>query len=157
MKFLALFFLLILPAAGKDKPQYTYQDGVLQSFRTEQTGTQCSHSSDSSGTVNANTDDNGNTNGTVNATTTGSTSCKDTERALYTVKSGDNTFVLTPDRGTGAKAGAVLSMGWSTAFGKNSVLANRLPGTALLLRGDGKHYYVKIGNRESMYAAVAVQ
>jgi hypothetical protein len=36
------------------------------------------------------------------------------------------------------------------------VLANRLPGTVLLLRGDGKHYYVKIGNRESMHAAVAV-
>jgi hypothetical protein len=26
-----------------------------------------------------------------------------------------------------------------------------------LLRGDGKHYYIKIGNRESMYAAVAVR
>jgi hypothetical protein len=52
--------------------------------------------------------------------------------------------------------GALLSMGWSTVFAKNSVLANRLPGTVLLLRGDGKHYYIKIGNRESMYAAVAV-
>lgn len=86
-----------------------------------------------------------------------STSCEDTERVLYTVRSGDNTFVLTPDRETGAKAGALLSMGWSTAFSKNSVLANRLPGTVLLLRGDGKHYFVKIGNRESMYAAVAVR
>jgi hypothetical protein len=157
MKVLVLFFLLTLPAAGKDKPQYTYQDGVLQSFRTEQTGTNCSHSSDTSGTVNANSDEDGHTNGTVNATTTGETSCKDTERALYTVKSGNNTFVLTPDRGTGAKAGALLSMGWSTAFAKNSVLANRLPGTVLQLRGDGKHYFVKIGNRESMYAAVAVR
>jgi hypothetical protein len=154
---LVLFFLLTLPAARKDRPQYTYQDGVLQSFRTEQTGTRCSQSSDTSGTVNANTDDDGRTNGTVNATTTGSTSCEDTERALYTVKSGENTFVLTPDRGTGAKAGALVSMGWSTAFAKSSVLANRLPGTALLLRGDGKHYYVKIGDRESMYAAVAVR
>jgi hypothetical protein len=51
----------------------------------------------------------------------------------------------------------VLSMGWSTAFAKSSVLALRLPGTALLLRGDGKHYYVKIGDRESMYSAVAVR
>jgi hypothetical protein len=68
--------------------------------------------------------------------------------SLYTVKSGDNTFVLTPDRGTDAKAGALLSMGWSTVFIKNSVLANRLPGTALLLRGDGKHYFIKIGNRD---------
>jgi acid stress-induced BolA-like protein IbaG/YrbA len=40
---------------------------------------------------------------------------------------------------------------------ENSVLANRLPGTVILLRGDGKHYFVKIGNRESMYAAVAVR
>jgi hypothetical protein len=39
MKVLVLFFLLTLPAAGKDRPQYTYQDGVLQSFRTEHTGT----------------------------------------------------------------------------------------------------------------------
>jgi hypothetical protein len=101
---------------------------------------ECSHTS--------NTSDDGDT--------TGHTSCKDTETVLYTLKSGDNTFVLTLDRGTGAKAGALLSMGWSTAFAKSSVLANRLLGTALLLRGDGKHYYVKIGNRESMYAAVDV-
>ena len=73
--------------------------------------------------------------------------------SLYTVKSSDNTFVLTLDRGTGAKAGALLNMGWSTVFAKDSVLANRLPGTALLLRAD----YVKIGDRESMYAAVAVR
>src|ERR1700753_853690 len=100
MRVLVLCFLLTLPAAGKDRPQYTYQDGVLQSFRTEHTGTTCSHTSDTSGAVNANTDDSGNTSGTINATTTGSTSCADTERALYTIKSGDNTFVLTPDRGT---------------------------------------------------------
>lgn len=107
--------------------------------------------------MNANTDEDGRTTGTLNATTTGSTSCADTERALYTVKSGENTFVLTPDHGTGAKAGALLSMGWSRVFAKNSVLANRLPGTVLLLRGDGKHYYIKIGNRESIYATVAVR
>jgi hypothetical protein len=57
MRALVLFFLLTLPAARKDRPQYTYQDGVLQSFRTEQTGTRCSQSSDTYGTVNANTDD----------------------------------------------------------------------------------------------------
>jgi hypothetical protein len=38
-----------------------------------------------SGTVNANTDDSA----TVTATTSGGTSSEDTERALYTVKSGD--------------------------------------------------------------------
>ncbi len=44
-----------------------------------------------------------------------------------------------------------------TAFAKSSVLANRVSGTVLLLRGDGKHYFIKIGDRESMYAAVAVR
>ena len=39
--------------------------------------------------------------------------------------------------------------GSSTAFAKDSVLAYRLPVTGLLLRGDGKHYFVRIGNRES--------
>jgi co-chaperonin GroES (HSP10) len=157
MRASVLFLLLVQPAAGKDRPQYNYQDGILVSFRSEQNGTTCSHSSDTSGTVNAKTDDDGNTNGTVNATTTGRTSCQDTERTLYTVKSGDNTFVLTPDHGSGAKAGAVLSMGWSAAFMKRSVLANRMPGTTLLLRGDGKHYFVKIGDRESMFTAVEVR
>lgn len=73
------------------------------------------------------------------------------------MKSGDNVFVLTLDHGAGAKAGEMLSLGWSTTFAKNPVLANRLPGTPLLLRGDGKHYYVKIGNRQSMYATVDVR
>jgi hypothetical protein len=154
---IALVLLGSALAFAKDKPQYTYQDGVLVAFHTEHTGTRCSQSADTSGTVNANTDDSGNTSGTVRSTTSGTTSCKDTERPLYTVKSGDNVFVLTPDHGAGAKAGEMLSLGWSTTFAKNSVLANRLPGTALLLRGDGKHYYVKIGNRESMYATVDVR
>jgi hypothetical protein len=53
-------------------------------------------------------------------------------------------------------AGALLSMEWSAAFSKNSVLANRLPGTPLMLRGGSKYYYVTIGNRESMYAGCAL-
>src|SRR5580698_5269100 len=99
MRATVLFLLLTLPAAGKDRPQYNYQDGVLVSFRTEQNGVDCSH------TVNPSDD----------GSATGRSSCQDTERALYTVRSGDNTFVLTPDHGSGAKAGAVLSMGWSAA------------------------------------------
>jgi hypothetical protein len=35
-----------------------------------------------------------------------------TECTLYTVKLGDNTFVLTPDHGPGAKAGQMLGLGW---------------------------------------------
>src|ERR1700750_612945 len=57
-------------------------------------------------------------------------SCEDTQRALHTVYSVDNTFVRMPDHSGGAKAGAMLSLGWSTAFMRNSVLANRMSGTA---------------------------
>ena len=87
----------------------------------------------------------------------GDTFCRDTERWLYTVKSGEKTFILTPDYSTGTKAGAMLSLGWSVAFIKHSVLANRLPGTPVLLRGDGKQYFVRVGDRESMFAAVEVR
>src|ERR1700729_141291 len=102
---IALVLLVSAPVFAKDKPQYTHQNGVLVAFHTEHTGTNCSQSADTSGTVNANTDDNGNTRDTVKSTTSGNESGRDTERALYTVKSGANVFVLTPDRGAGAKAG----------------------------------------------------
>jgi hypothetical protein len=158
MKALALLFLLSTPIAfAKDKTVYSYQDGVLQSFRTEQTGKRCSSDADTNGTVNANTDDAGNTNGTVHTTTTGSTTCHDTQRALYTVKVAENTFVLTPaESGKGTAAG-FATLGWSRVFAKNSVLAYQLPGTRIQIRSDGKHYFVKIGDRESLYSIVGAE
>jgi hypothetical protein len=158
MKALALLFLLSTPIVfAKDKPVYSYQDGVLQSFHTEQTGKRCSSDADTTGTVNANTDGNGNTDGTIHATTTGSTTCRDTQRTLYTVKVAENTFVLTPaESGTGTAAG-FATLGWSRVFAKNNVLTYQLPGTPIKIRSDGKHYVVKIGDRESLYSIVGAE
>ena len=154
MKAFALLVLLCLPAFAKDKPQYTYQDGTLVSYRTITDGSSCNSSVNTTGDVNANTDSAGLTTGTVNATTHASTTCSDINRTLYTVKSGDNVFVLVPAYSGGTKTGVILTMGWGALFLKDTVLANRLPGTALHLRADGEHYVVKIGKRESMYSAV---
>jgi len=158
MKTLVLLFLLSTPVAfAKDKPVYSYQDGVFQSFHTEQTGSRCSSDADTNGTVNANTDNTGNTNGAVRSTTTGSTTCHDTQRTLYTVKVSDNTFILTPaESGKGTAAG-YATLGWSRAFAKNNVLAYQLPGAKIQIRSDGKHYFIRMGDRESMYSIVGAE
>ena len=154
----ALAFSLLLSttlAVAKDKSVYSYQDGVLQSFRTEQTGKKCSSDADTNGTVNATTDDAGNTNGTVRATTTGTTTCHDTQRTLYTVKVAENILVVTPAESGKATAAGFATLGWSRVFAKNNVLAYQLPGTPIKIRSDGKHYFVKIGDHESIYSVVA--
>jgi hypothetical protein len=150
---IATLTLVNLPMHAKDKAHYDYQDGVLQSFRTEDTGQQCSTTSDTNGTVDATTDDSA----TINTSTTSSTSCRDTQRALYTLKVADNTFVLTPSTtGKGAALG-MATLGWSQVFAKNSVLAYQLPGTHVQIRSDGKHYFIRINDRESMYSLVGAQ
>jgi len=158
MRAFVLVFLLTTPVAlAKDKVVYSYQDGILRSFRLEQTGKRCSSDADTDGTISANTDENGNTNGTVHTTTTGSTTCHDTQRALYTVKVAENTLVLTPaESGKGTAAG-LATLGWSRVFAKNSVLAYQVPGARIQIRSDGKHYFVKIGEHESMYSVAGAQ
>ncbi len=138
MKLLTLLLLLSLPTFAKDKQQLTYQDAVLKAFRVETSGSNCSNDIH---------DD-------VDGGARGTFSCSDTERSLYTIQVADITLVLTPEQSAGTKAGAALSAGWSTRFARDSVLANRLSGTPILLRADGKHYFVKIGKRESMYSVV---
>lgn len=150
-----LLSALVLPAwAAKHTPTYDYQNATLVALHEQAVGSSCSHSSTTNGTVDATTNDDGYTNGTVNSTSYGSSNCSDDMRWLYTVKTDENTFVLTPDHSGKVKTGAVLSMGWSAMFVKASVLANRLPGTKVLIRSDGKHIYVKLDKRESMYSIV---
>ena len=150
-----VFFVLFgsTLALAKDKPQYSYQDGVLLSFRMQPTGSECTNNDETSGTVNANTDSNGDTSGRVSTNTTGTASCRDTERALYTIKSGGSTYLLTPDHSTGANLGMAL-FPLAGVFTRNSSLAYQLPGTQIKLRSDGKHFFVKVGKRESMYSIV---
>jgi hypothetical protein len=151
----ALVLLIALPALAKDKTQYTYQDGVLEAVKRVVSGSTCSSNGDTTGTVNANTDTSGQTNGTVKADTKTSTTCGNLYQWLYTVKTGDVVYVLTPTHSAGARVGTAVSLGWSRFFLKDSTMANQLPGTKIKLRSDPSGIYVKVGDRESLYRVVS--
>jgi hypothetical protein len=156
MKALLMLGLLSVPASAKDKPIYTYQSAVLQSFHSETTGTHCSGSADTDGTVDVNTNG-GSTRGTTQSTTSGSATCSDRQRVVYKIKTGENTVFLTPYSPLKKEGGGLIGLGWNKAFAKDSVLAYQLPGATLQIRSDGKHYYVKVGDRESAYTVVGAQ
>jgi hypothetical protein len=79
---------------------------------------------------------------------------RDDYHAEYMVRSEGILYVLTPVSNTTGSIAERATLGWSKAFSKNSSLYHQLPGTPLQLRDDGKHLFVKVGNRESMYTAI---
>jgi hypothetical protein len=81
-------------------------------------------------------------------------SCSDVHRAQYMVKSEGILYVLTPVNSATGSIAERATLGWSKAFSKSSSLYHQQIGTALLLRDDGRHLFVKVGNRESKYSAV---
>lgn len=154
MRFLLLLLLCPTIALAKDQP--TYQDGTLVSAHMQQAGSHCAQNASTNGTVRANTDAAGNTNGTINSTTTGDSNCRDVERSVFTVKSGDNTLILTPV--LSASTGAALGLlGVTHAIPRDSSLAYQLPGTPLKLRSDGKHFFVKVGKKETMFSVIGAE
>jgi hypothetical protein len=141
MKRLTLILLLLSSAAwAKEKAAPAdYQDAVLVSFRTVATGSSCSHSSTTSGNVDATTDDDGNTTGTIKATTEGSTDCSNTGWVYYTLSVGNHTYVVHH----------------AVAFRfRSSNLHGQLPGAHLQVRMDGKAFYVRVNNKESKFVVV---
>ena len=46
------------------------------------------------------------------------------------------------------------TLGWSKALSKSPSLYHQQPGILFQLRDDGRHLFVKVGNRESKYTAV---
>jgi hypothetical protein len=127
MKFIAvmLLFALSLPALAKDKP--SYQDGVLQSFRRVQSGTAC------------------------NSGDGGPSRCTGEYEANYTIKCGEQTYVLVPAHNPITPTHGLLGLAT-----KNYSLSNQLPGTPVKLRSDGSSMYVRVGNHESRYEVVEV-
>jgi hypothetical protein len=149
MKSLLLVTLFcVVPAFANEKPQYTYQDGVLQGFQRAPSASSCVEGSDSSGLATSNTH---NDNNTVNPA--GSTSCEDQPSVVFTVKSGGATYLLTPRGDSDESKGGLLTraMIW------HSVLQNQPPQTPIKLRSDGRHFFVKLGDRESMYSVARVE
>lgn len=157
----AALLLLVLSAcipARAQKQRPSYQDATVKSFRMVQAGRSCSTSGDTTGTVNATTDSDGNTNGNIDAHNSSRTTCRPTQKALYTLNIGEQTIVVTPKVSI-AKAGAViLTLGIAGAFMKNSALYGQLPGAVVKIRSDGAgSYLVKVGKRESGYSLVSAE
>jgi hypothetical protein len=145
MKILMFLLLLTLPTWAKP-PEASYQAAKFVSFRTVSDGESCSgHTSgnvDDSGTVAANTN----------------TSCSANSSAEYTLIVGEQTIVVTPTMSGKKRAGSLLTLGWSTAFMKDSCLYGALPGTSIEIRSEKPGVYrVKYGKRESLYRLVGAR
>jgi hypothetical protein len=141
-----LLFCCSVSAYAKDKAEPQYQDGVLISFRTISTGSSCS----SYGNTNGSVDDNGK----IVSATHSTGSCSNNVVRLYTIKVADQTYVVRHAATGGQKATALATMGWGALFMKQSVLANQLPGTHVLVRSDPHGFYVKMGKKESKFEVV---
>jgi hypothetical protein len=121
-------------AKSKERPDSDYQDGVLVSFRTVTAGSNCS----SSGSVKGSVDDSGGVEGTSNS----NGSCSNVNVRLYTIKVGDNTFVIkhAPEN-------------WN----RKSVLEQQLPGFKFKVRTQKDKLFIKVGERESPFFLVGAQ
>jgi hypothetical protein len=106
----------------------SYHEGTLVSFSMPASGGSCAVSSEQS--------------------------CSDVYRAQYMVKSEGILYALTPVNSATGSIAERGTLGWSNAFSKSSSLYHQQLGTALQLRDDGRHLFVKVGNRESKYSAV---
>ena len=87
------------------------------------------------------------------AATCSAPGCYD-DQAQYMVKSEGILYALTPASGRAGIFAERATLGWSRAFARTSSLYGQQPGTRILLRDDGRHIFVKVGNRESMYLAI---
>jgi hypothetical protein len=67
----------------------------------------------------------------------------------FLVQSEGILYSLTP-LSTGERA----TLGWGKEFSKYSSLDHQPAGTSFKVRDDGKHFFVRVGNRESMYSAI---
>jgi len=144
---------MALPALAKQKPAYTYEDGVMIDFQMVNSGKHCSTSADTRGDIDARTDDEGNTRGTVEAHTSGSTVCSNTRRAVYRVSVGEHVYTLEPYVGADRVAAAmvpIVGLAYLAAK-KQSVLYGVLPGTHVEVRTESGAFYVRVGKRESKY------
>ncbi len=121
------FFALSGAAFGASIAPVSYHDGTLVSFTQQTPASNCSSKSE--------------------------LDCTDDDQ-LYVVKSEGIVYTLTP---VGTATGSIAqkaTLGWSRTLTKTSSLYHQQPGTALQLRDDGKHLFVKVGNRESRYTTV---
>jgi hypothetical protein len=133
---------------AKGHPSLDYQDGVLVSFQTFQSGSSCR----SSGTVEGEEDSSGSVKGTTQSTTV----CSNNTVRHYIIAVSGHRYVIEPSWTKKKAAMGVATLGWSALFEKKSVLADLLPGTHVLVRTNETGFYVKVGKRESRYIVLDV-
>jgi hypothetical protein len=80
--------------------------------------------------------------------------CSDVYKAQYMVESEGILYALTPVSSATDSITQRATLGWSKALSKSSSLYHQQPGILLQLRDDGRHLFVRVGNRESKYTAV---
>lgn len=141
---LVVILAFAMLASGKDKKvvEGDYHDGVLVRFEMVSSGVSCSSSG--SGKVNDDGD----------VTVSNSGSCSDDSIEHYTVAVGEMSYVLAP--AIAHPKTALLTLGYSAAFQKRSVLYAQLPGTAVKVRIVKDKVYIKLDERESPYKVVAL-
>jgi len=148
MAFVCLLYLMARPCSAASHPN-TYQDGVLVSFQNITSGAQCSSTTTATATSDGP--------GAAHADSDGHTTCHNVVDRHYTVKVGDTVFIVKKSSSKKGMALGYATLGWSHAFEKDSVLANLLPGTPIMVRTDGEGFHIKVGKRESIYTVVAAQ
>jgi hypothetical protein len=109
----------------------SYHDGTLVSFSTPAAESNCAGNSEQT--------------------------CSDVNRVQYIVRSEGILYAVTPVSSATGSIAEMATLGWGKAFSKSSSLYHQQLGTALQLRDDGRHIFVKVGNRESKYSAVEVR
>jgi hypothetical protein len=125
---IAGFFALSSAAFAASIAPVSYHEGTLVSFTQQTSASNCSSKSEPA--------------------------CSDDDQMLYVVKSEGIVYTLIP---VGTATGSIAekaTLGWSKTLSKTSSLYHQQPGTPLQLRDDGKHLFVKVGNRESRYTTV---
>ena len=147
MKFLAVALavaLLTSTAFAKDKYQDTgYQDAVLVSFHDVVNGSNCSQTASTRGTVDAHTNEDGDTDGTLTATTRGNSECTNRTVRRYTLQVADHTYVVEP--------------GYVFLNRSEFLLIHALPGAHLRVRFDKKGLFIKLNQKESRFDIVEAQ
>jgi hypothetical protein len=106
----------------------SYHDGTLVSFSMPAFGDDCANSS--------------------------GRTCSDVYQAQYMVESEGILYALTPVSSATDSITQRATLGWGKALSKSSSLYHQQPGILLQLRDDGRHLFVRVGNRESKYTAV---
>lgn len=106
----------------------SYHDGTLVSFSMPALGDNCA---DRSGQA-----------------------CSDVSETQYMVRSEGILYALTPVSSAKDSIAEKASLGWNKSLHKSASLDHQQPGILVQLRDDGRHLFVKVGNRESKYTAI---